>query len=135
MVSDEAKYEQLCSDHRALNAIFWQAPLIIMTLTGGLWFSVANFELSASARSWLLVFAALADLLMIGALIRLRLILNGIQREICALDGRRPSRCKYVIVTFFTLLIGLAALGAALAARDPEAYFLKGPAAGAEAGE
>ncbi len=127
MVSDESKYEQLCGDHRALNTIFWQAPLIIMTLTGGLWFSVANFELSAQARSALLWFCAAADLLMIAGLIRLRFILHGLQREICALDARPPSRWKFIIVILFAILLGLAAFGSAMTALHPDAYFLKQP--------
>lgn len=54
-------YEQRCQDFRSLNGFLWQSPLIIMSLTGGLWFAVASFALSTSARSMLLLFTAIGS--------------------------------------------------------------------------
>lgn len=85
----KAIYEQRCEDFRSLNGFLWQSPLIIMTLTGGLWFAVASFALSDGARTMLLVFAGLANLLMIGALIRLRWVMQSVLRDIRVYDGKR----------------------------------------------
>lgn len=85
----EGDYEQQCEDSRSLNGFLWQSPLIIMTLTGGVWFAVASFAISNSARAMLLVFACLANLLMVGALIRLRWVMQSVLRDIRAYDGKR----------------------------------------------
>ncbi len=118
-------YEQLCNDFRSLNGFLWQTPLIIMTLTGGLWFSVANFELTEPARRALLVFAVVADLLMIIALIRLRFVMEGVQKEIRRLDGRSSIGPNFTIVGVFSILLGLAAFGSGLACVHPNAFFTK----------
>jgi hypothetical protein len=124
-------YEQLCNDFRSLNGFLWQTPLIIMTLTGGLWFSVANFDLTEPARRSLLIFAVVADLLMIVALVRLRYVMEGVQKEIRALDGRSTLGPNYIIVGVFSILLGFAAVGSGLACVQPSAYFAKQPKAAA----
>ena len=96
----KAIYEQRCGDFRSLNGFLWQSPLIIMTLTGGLWFAVASFALSESARTMLLVFAGLANLLMIGALIRLRWVMQSVLRDIRSYDGKHRIGGNYIIVPF-----------------------------------
>jgi hypothetical protein len=128
--SIEAKviYEQLCADFRSLNGFLWQAPLIFMTLTGGLWFAVASFDLTNDARSWFLIFAACANLIMIAALFRLRFVMQRIMNRIQELDGRPDPRWNYFIVTCFSLLLLLAAFGSAMASCRPEAYFAKAAA-------
>ena len=118
-------YEQLCQDFRSLNGFLWQTPIIVMTLTGGLWFSVANFELTDEARRALLVFAAAADMLMIGALIRLRYVMATVQAEIKRRDGRPSAGQNGIIVGLFSLLLALTAVGSAIAAHDPAKYFTK----------
>jgi hypothetical protein len=123
-------YEQLCNDFRSLNGFLWQTPLIIMTLTGGLWFAVASFELTATARSNLLVFATFANLIMIAALYRLRYVMQRIQNEIRRHDGRPVIGPNYFIVTCFALLLLAAAIGSWCASRSPEIYFNKGTAEG-----
>lgn len=128
-VEDKVRYEQLCNDFRSLNGFLWQTPLIVMTLTGGLWFSVGNFELSDAARSALLWFAAIADVLMIAALFRLRYVMDQIQNQIGALDGRPKVGPNYFIVSIFAILLALAAGGSAWTACRPSAYFLKGASA------
>jgi hypothetical protein len=128
-VEDKAIYEQLCSDFRSLNGFLWQTPLIVMTLTGGLWFSVANFELSETARRALLAFAGIADVLMVVALIRLRSVMERTQAEIRKYDGRPAMGPNYVIVSVFSILLGLAAIGSLMTLCNPGAYFLKQPVA------
>src|SRR5688500_17999055 len=108
-LDDKDIYEQLCSDFRSLNGFLWQTPLIFMTLTGGLWFAVASFELSATARSSLLTFAGIANMLMIAALYRLRFVMHRIMGRIQDLDKRPDPRWNYFIVTCFSLLLLVAA--------------------------
>lgn len=118
-------YEQRCEDFRSLNGFLWQSPLIIMSLTGGLWFAVASFALSNSARSMLLAFACLANLLMIGALVRLRWVMQQVLEDIRDYDGKRRTNGNYTIVKIFTAMLLFAAIGSAIAAIQPAAYFTK----------
>ncbi|TIV49441.1 MAG: hypothetical protein E5V88_24645 [Mesorhizobium sp.] len=78
-------YEQRCEDFRSLNGFLWQSPLIVMTLTGGLWFAVASFDINDRARSMLLIFAGISNLLMIIALIRLRYVMQRVLADIRSL--------------------------------------------------
>lgn len=121
-------YEQRCQDFRSLNGFLWQSPLIIMSLTGGLWFAVASFALSAGARSMLLMFAGIANVLMIGALIRLRFVMQSVLNDIRAYDGKHAVSGNYIIVGVFSALLAMTAIGSFVASCHPEAYFTK-PAA------
>ncbi len=125
----KAIYEQRCEDFRSLNGFLWQSPLIIMTLTGGLWFAVASFALSDSARTMLLVFAGLANLLMIGALIRLRWVMQSVLRDIRRYDGKHRIGGNYIIVGIFSALLAMTAFGSFVASSHPAAYFTKTAAA------
>ncbi|WP_288417722.1 hypothetical protein [uncultured Novosphingobium sp.] len=125
----KAIYEQRCQDFRSLNGFLWQSPLIIMSLTGGLWFAVASFALSDSARSMLLAFACIANLLMIGALYRLRWVMQRVLEDIREYDRKRKTKGDYTIVRLFGAMLLLTALGSAVAAWNPGAYFIKKPAA------
>ncbi|RYE51755.1 MAG: hypothetical protein EOP21_00530 [Hyphomicrobiales bacterium] len=122
-------YEQRCEDFRSLNGFLWQSPLIIMSLTGGLWFAVASFAISNSARSMLLVFACLANLLMIGALVRLRWVMQQVLEDIRDYDGKRRTKGDYTIVKIFSAMLFFAAVGSAFAACRPAEYFIKTQAA------
>jgi hypothetical protein len=122
-------YEQRCQDFRSLNGFLWQSPLIIMSLTGGLWFAVASFALSDAARSMLLAFACVANLLMIGALIRLRWVMQRVLEDIRDYDGKRRTRGDYTIVKIFSAMLLFTAIGSAIAACKPAAYFTKQSAA------
>lgn len=128
-LSEETIYEQLCDDFRSLNGILWQTPLIVMTLTGGLWFAVASFDLTNIARSALLAFAAVANVLMIIALYRLRYVMQRIQEQIRTRDGRQVIGPNYVIVTCFAVLLALAATASTFASFSPSIYFKESAAA------
>jgi hypothetical protein len=121
--SQDKIYSELCADYRALNIILWQMPLLLMTFTGGLWFAVASLTLSEAARSDLLRFAGLADILMIVALFRLRWVMAGLQKRIRGLDGGEASKVNYVIVSIFAFLLALAAFGSYRASEDVRSYF------------
>lgn len=133
-VEPKVIYEQLCNDFRSLNGFLWQTPLIVMTLTGGLWFAVASFHLTDAARSGLLVFAAIANIVMIVALYRLRYVMQRIQDEIRVHDGRPVIGPNYTIVTSFALLLLLAAVGSVVASCAPAQYFAKEKVAGTKGG-
>ena len=128
-VDDSVIYDQRCQDFRSLNGFLWQSPLIIMTLTGGLWFAVASFDMSTGARSMLLIFAGLANLIMIGALVRLRLVMQSVLVDIRRLDNLHKIRFDFTIVILFSLLLLMAAIGSFVAGACPQKYFTKGAAA------
>lgn len=122
-VGDDVVYEQLCADFRSLNGFLWQMPVLLMTLTGGLWFAVASLGLTPTARSDLLNFAGIADLLMIVALFRLRIVMSRVQARIRKLDGGETHKVNYVIVVIFSILLACASFGSLRAARSPGEYF------------
>lgn len=128
-VDDAVIYDQRCQDFRSLNGFLWQSPLIIMTLTGGLWFAVASFDMSTGARSMLLIFAGLANLIMIGALVRLRLVMQSVLTDIRRLDNLHKIRFDFTIVILFSLLLLMAAIGSFVAGACPQKYFTKGATA------
>lgn len=96
--------------------LFWQIPLIVMSLNGGLWFAVASLNLTSLAKSGVLGFAAIADLLMIWALIRLRDLMQVLLDRIHASEGVAPDRNSRVVLFIFCSLFFLAAIGAGVAA-------------------
>jgi hypothetical protein len=65
---EKAAFEQTCNSFRSLNQLMWQVPLIATSLTGGLWYGVANGALNKAGRFGLLLLAALADF-GLGALV------------------------------------------------------------------
>lgn len=118
-------YEQNCQEFRSLNGFFWQVPLIMMTLNGGLWYSVASLDLSVSAQRGVLAFAVLANLAMTAGLWRLRDVMGSLLTQIHAFQGTTaPGRAR-MIQYFFQALLIYAAAGAFLAALNPEHYFTR----------
>ena len=132
-INKETVYEQLCNDFRSLNGFLWQTPLIFMTLTGGLWFAVASFDMTDDARSWLMLFAGLANLIMIAALYRLRTVMQSLLDEIRRYDGRPAPGPNFFIVRCFSLLLLLAAAGSFAASWNPAEWFSKAAAAARQA--
>lgn len=124
-IEDKIVYEQLCHDFRSLNGFLWQTPVIFMTLTGGLWFAVASFDLTRDARSWLLIFAGAANLIMIAALFRLRAVMQRLLTKIQTYDGRPAVGPNYFIVSCFSLLLLLAAVGSFVASSHVAGWFGK----------
>lgn len=120
---DKIISEQLCEDFRSLNGFLWQTPLIVMALTGGLWFAVASFNLTDMGRSALLAFAAIANCSMIVALFRLRYVMQRIQDQIRSRDGRAVIGPNYTIVICFSVMLSLAVIGSLIASSSPGLYF------------
>lgn len=73
---DLAAYDQNSQTFRALNQLFWQIPVIGMSLTGGLWFGVAKAEASPWFQIGLLALAAAGDVALIFVLFRVRYIIG-----------------------------------------------------------
>jgi hypothetical protein len=120
----------LCGDFRSLNGFLWQTPVLFTTLTRGLWFAVASLPLTIAARSGLLVFAGLANLIMTVALYRLRYVMQRIQDQIRERDGRAGIGLNYMIVTCFASLLLIAALGSLWAAARLGEVFVARPERG-----
>lgn len=128
-MSDPDKiYEQRCNEFRSLNGFLWQIPLIMMTLNGGLWFSVASLDLSHHGQSLLLSYAAVANIVMILALFRLRFVMGRLLAGIRQYEGVTPPKHGWIIVSLFSALMLTAAVGALVVARDPGKVFTKKPA-------
>jgi hypothetical protein len=122
---DTIIYQQNCEEFRSLNGFFWQVPLIMMTLNGGLWYSVASLDLSVNAQRGMLLFAAFANVVMIFGLQRIRNIMDNLLTAIHKYQSTEaPGRARVVQRLFQTLLLS-AAVGAFAAAWDPAAYFIK----------
>ncbi len=118
-------YEQHCQEFRSLNGFFWQVPLIMMTLNGGLWYSVASLDLSVTAQRGVLAFAVVANLVMAVALGRLRNVMAALLAEIHAFQGTTaPGRARLIQYLFQSLML-FAALGAFLAALNPQQQFIR----------
>lgn len=125
-VSDEHIYDQTCQEFRSLNGFFWQIPLIMMTLNGGLWYSVGSLSLDASAQRAILWFAVVANLVMIAGLWRLRGVMQALLRRIHDMEGRKQKETSRIIQGLFSILLALAAFGAAWASCDPGRHFSPG---------
>jgi len=117
-------YVQNCEQFRSLNGFFWQVPLIMMTLNGGLWFSVASLELSSSTQRGILLFAVLANAIMIVGIWRLRSVMESLLGQIREFDGSKASGQPRLIQFAFQLLLASAAAGALAASFSPETHFL-----------
>jgi len=122
-ISDELIYEQSCQEFRSINGFFWQIPLIMMTLNGGLWYSVASLTLDVCAQRGILWFAVGANLVMIVGLWRLRSIMQDLLDRIRTFEGRAQMGPQRIVQVLFSLLLGAAALGAGLASVDPRRHF------------
>ncbi|MGJ7505666.1 hypothetical protein ACSFBF_35330 [Variovorax sp. ZT5P49] len=69
----EVIYLEAGQHMRSLNALFWQIPGLAIAVTGGLWFGASTL-MEPGARRWVLLFTALADLLLIIVLFRMRFL-------------------------------------------------------------
>lgn len=110
-------YKQSSEDFRQLNQIFWQAPAIIITITGGLGVAVATLEITPQIRGALLVFAGLCNVFWIFILWRLRFgVMERILKRTEYISRQfhrqeRPRKFKHVVLVIFCTLLGLSAAG------------------------
>lgn len=118
-------YQQNCEEFRSLNGFFWQIPLIMMTLNGGLWYSVASLDLSETAQRGVLWFAVLANLVMVAGLARIRNVMASLLIQIHSYQGTTATGRPRIIQILFSLLLGLAAIGAAVVSCSPRTHFTR----------
>lgn len=121
-VSDETLYTEHCAEFRALNALFWQIPVLVTTLSGGLWFAVASLDLTDDGQAAILWFSAAVNVAFFVALWRLRAIMEGLLKRIRRFEGRPEGAKSYIVLTVFFLLMGLASVGAIIVALEPSRY-------------
>lgn len=118
MDEDEKKleiYKQSCEHFRSLNEIMWRIPVMVMTITGGLLFGVAKFEMSDFSKSSLLIFAALINIIFSNVLWRLRGVMDGILLKINHYE-REQHKKGFVVVKWFIagmIVSAVACFGAA----------------------
>lgn len=103
-------FEQDCQEYRSLNGFLWQLPVIVSTLTGGLWFGATKVCDNQFIQWALLAFAGLANICFILILWRLRAgVMESILDRIALYqEYARPKR-KYFMILLYTLLLLVAA--------------------------
>jgi hypothetical protein len=105
---DKAKviFEQDCQEFRSLNGFLWQIPVIVSTLTGGLWFGVTKVEATSFVRPALYLLACAVNLTFIVVLWRLRMgVMESLLNRIYAYQGIRRAGGRYLMISMFTLLL------------------------------
>ena len=68
----KAIFEQDCQDFRSLNGFLWQIPVIVSTLTGGLWFGVDKVAKDSFVRPSLWILTFVVNVVFVVVLWRLR---------------------------------------------------------------
>jgi hypothetical protein len=118
-------FEQDCQEFRSLNGFLWQIPVIVSTLTGGLWFGVTKVDNDQFIRASLFLLAAVVNLTFIVVLWRLRRgVMEPVLKHIHKFQERcRPQKGRFTIDTMFTILLALSALISLVAFRTDAQYF------------
>ena len=124
-VTESEISQQQCEDFRALNTVFWQLPVIMMTLNGGLWFALASLDLTEMGQRFILVFAVLVDLAFLVALVRLRLLLGALLDRIHKVQGEMKAPFGWFTVSAFCTVLFVAAVGAGVTALKPAAVLAR----------
>ncbi|EJL37562.1 hypothetical protein PMI01_00640 [Caulobacter sp. AP07] len=114
---DLAVYDQNSQTLRSLNQLFWQIPVISMSLTGGLWFGVAKAETSPWFQLGLLGLAFAGNVVLVFILHRLRYItdeyLSWLERfdasGFVAAPGKSWHDKPYLVRTLLQIMFSLAA--------------------------
>ena len=115
---DRAKviFEQDCQEFRSLNGFLWQIPVMVSTLTGGLWFGADKVAGDSMVRPALWLLAGIVNVVFVVVLWRLRAgPMENLLDRIHAYQGVPRSRGKYTMIWMFTLLLTLSAVVSLLA--------------------
>ncbi len=127
---DVTSYKENSEHLRALNRFLWQVPLIAMTLTGGLWYGIAQ-GMVGDIRKPLLAFACLANVGLIIIMVRVRFVFDRILKVTRAFNPEATAdthsdnlflRERVVMVVFCTLM-GFAAVISLVGAIAPDKLF------------
>lgn len=110
-IRDKTIFEQDCQEFRSLNGFLWQIPVIVSTLTGGLWFGASKVTDSLFVQSSLFLLAGIANVCFIFVLWRLRRgVMEPLLGRISDYQGRPRNPGKYTMIIWFTALLVLSAL-------------------------
>ena len=103
-------FEQDCQEYRSLNGFLWQLPVIVSTLTGGLWFGATKVCDNQFIQWALFAFAGLANICFILILWRLRAgVMESILNRIALYQGYTRPKRKYFMILLYALLLLVAA--------------------------
>ena len=104
-------FQQDCEDFRSLNTILWQIPVIVSTLTGGLWFGVTKIGNDTFIKASLFFLAGVVNIAFVIVLWRLR---NGVMQPILEAihnyQGRPTPRQRYIVIIVFTVILLISAM-------------------------
>lgn len=105
-------FEQDCQEFRSLNGFLWQVPIIVSTLTGGLWFGVTNVHGDLFVGPALFFLAGMVNLTFIVVLWRLRMgVMESLLERISQYQRRRRSTSwRYTMITMFSILLAVSAI-------------------------
>jgi len=103
-------YQEHSESFRSLNQHLWQIPVIAMTLTGGLWFGVANINLVG--REYLLLLAGLSNFGLIVVLWRTRYVMEMVLAKLEEFSENHhvKAKGKYIVVGVYSTLLAIAGL-------------------------
>ncbi len=109
-------FEQDCEEFRSLNGFLWQIPVIVSTLTGGLWFGADKVTADSIGRPALWFLAIIVNIVFVAVLWRLRAgpmehLLGRIHRY----QGEPRSGGRYTMIILFSVLLVLSAIVSFLA--------------------
>jgi hypothetical protein len=105
-------FEQDCQEFRSLNGFLWQIPVIVSTLTGGLWFGAAKLTgESGIIQSWLFLLAGVVNLCFVVVLWRLRAgVMEPLLERITTYQGRPRTPGKYLMIWMFTVVLAFSSI-------------------------
>ncbi len=104
-------FEQDCQEFRSLNGFLWQIPVLVSTLTGGLWFGADKVASGSSVRPALWLLAFFVNVVFVVVLWRLRAgPMEALLDRIHAYQDVPRSRGKYTMISMFTVLLALSAV-------------------------
>ena len=110
---DRAKsiFEQDCQEFRSLNGFLWQIPVIVSTLTGGLWFGVTKIGADSIVKPALFFLAGMVNLTFIVVLWRLRKgVMENLLDRIHEYQGRPRAGGRYTMIRMFTVLLAVSSI-------------------------
>jgi hypothetical protein len=104
-------FEQDCQEFRSLNGFLWQVPVLVSTLTGGLWFGADKVATGSVVRPALWLLSCCVNLVFVAVLWRLRAgPMEALLGRIHAYQDVPRSGGKYTMICMFTFLLVLSAV-------------------------
>lgn len=101
-------FEQDCQEFRSLNGFLWQIPVIVSTLTGGLWFGAGKID-DRFLQAALFLLAGCANLCFVVVLWRLRRgVMEPLLGRITDYQDRPRNAGKYTMIIMFSMLLVLS---------------------------